>query len=171
MENSDFRMLGRDPIESVRGSVAAAIIHEQNLEGAPQALEFLEEFLDQHAEVIALVVNRNQDREQRVQGGTPGTWIGRAGSVRRSVPVHVRPSGPPGSEDAVPGRLAAAGVTAPDARMSFGQCIFHFPRDVPASDVVRFSLDAMRALGAEPADGRWEWAVTVEIDTTGPAGS
>jgi len=23
----------------------------------------------------------------------------------------------------------------------------------------------------EPADGRWEWAVTVEIDTTGPAGS
>jgi hypothetical protein len=59
MENSDLRMLGRDPIESVRGSVAAAVIHEQNLEGAPQALEFLEEFLDQHAEVIALVVKRN----------------------------------------------------------------------------------------------------------------
>lgn len=111
-----------------------------------------------------------KERKARRQE-VPGTWIGRAGSVRRSVPVHVRPSGPPGSEDAVPGRLAAAGVTAPDARMSFGQCIFHFPRDVPASDVVRFSLDAMRALGAEPADGRWEWAVTVEIDTTGPAGS
>jgi len=85
--------------------------------------------------------------------------------------VHVRPSGPPGSEDAVSGRLAAAGVAAPDARMSFGQCIFDFPRDAPAADVVRFSLDAMRALGAEPADGRWEWTGTVEIDTTGPAGS
>lgn len=101
----------------------------------------------------------------------PGTWIGRAGSIRRSVPVHVRPPGPPGSEDAVPGRLAAARVTAPDARTSFGQCIFDFPLDASAADVVRFSLDAMRALGAEPADGRWEWAGTVEIDTTGPAGS
>jgi hypothetical protein len=29
----------------------------------------------------------------------------------------------------------------------------------------------MRALGAEPADGRWEWAGTIEIDTAGPAGS
>jgi hypothetical protein len=111
-----------------------------------------------------------KERKARRQD-VPGTWIGRAGSIRRSVPVHVRPSGPPGSEDAVPGRLAAAGVTAPDARMSFGQCIFDFSRDASAADVVRFSLDAMRALGAEPANGRWEWAATVEIDTTGPAGS
>ena len=111
-----------------------------------------------------------KERKARRQEA-PGTWIGRAGSIRRSVPVHVRPSGPPGSEDAVPGRLEAAGVAAPDARMSFGQCIFDFPRDAPAADVVRFSLDAMRALGAEPADGRWEWTGTVEIDTTGPAGS
>ena len=111
-----------------------------------------------------------KERKARRQD-VPGTWIGRAGSIRRSVPVHIRPPGPPGSEDAVPGRLSASGVTAPDARMSFGQCIFDFPRDASAAGVVRFSLDAMRALGAEPADGRWEWAATVEIDTTGPAGS
>ena len=55
--------------------------------------------------------------------------------------------------------------------MSFGQCVFHFSRDAAATDVVHFSLDAMRALGAEPADGRWEWGATVEVDTTGPAGS
>ena len=71
----------------------------------------------------------------------------------------------------MPGRLSAAGVTAPDARLSFGQCVFDFPRDASAATVVRFSLDAMRALGAEPADRRWEWGATVEIDTTGPAGS
>jgi hypothetical protein len=111
-----------------------------------------------------------KERKARRQD-VPGTWIGRAGSIRRSVPVHVRPPGPAGSEDAVPGRLAAAGVTAPDARMSLGQCTFDFPRDASAADVVRFSLDAMRALGADPADGRWEWTATVEIDTTGPAGS
>ncbi|HEY4398008.1 MAG TPA: hypothetical protein VGO28_10080 [Acidimicrobiia bacterium] len=111
-----------------------------------------------------------KERKARRQE-VPGTWIGRARSIRRSVPVHVRPPGPPGSEDGVPSRLAAAGVSAPDARMSLGQCIFDFPRDAAAADFVRFSLDAMRALGAEPADGRWEWAGTIEIDTTGPAGS
>ena len=101
----------------------------------------------------------------------PGTWIGRAGSIRRSVPVHVRPPGPPGKEDTVAEQLAAAGINAPEARMSFGQCVFHFSRDAAATDVVRFSLDAMRALGAEPADGRWEWDATIEVDTTGPAGA
>lgn len=110
-----------------------------------------------------------KERKARRQD-VPDTWIARAGSIRRSMPVQVRPSGPPGSEDAVPGRLAA-GVTAPDAHMSLGQCIFDFPRHASASDVVRFSLDAMRALGAEPADGRWECSGTIEIDTTGPAGS
>ena len=111
-----------------------------------------------------------KERKARRQE-VPGTWIGRAGSIRRSVPVHVRPPGPPGKEDTVAEQLAAAGVSGPEARMSFGQCVFHFSRDAAATDVVRFSLDAMRALGAEPADGRWEWAATVEIDTTGPAGS
>ena len=111
-----------------------------------------------------------KERKARRQE-VPGTWIGRAGSIRRSVPVHVRPPGPPGKEDAVPEQLAAAGITAPEARMSFGQCVFHFSRDAAATDVVRFSLDAMRALGAEPTAGRWEWDATIEVDTTGPAGS
>jgi len=111
-----------------------------------------------------------KERKARRQE-VPGTWIGRAGSIRRSVPVHVRPPGPPGKEDTVAEQLAAAGITGPEARMSFGQCVFHFSRDVAATDVVRFSLDAMRALGAEPADGRWTWDATIEVDTTGPAGS
>jgi len=111
-----------------------------------------------------------KERKARRQE-VPGTWIGRAGSIRRSVPVHVRPPGPPGKEDTVAEQIAAAGITGPEARMSFGQCVFHFSRDAAATDVVRFSLDAMRALGAEPADGRWEWGATVEVDTTGPAGS
>ena len=111
-----------------------------------------------------------KERKARRQE-VPGTWIGRAGSLRRSVPVHVRPPGPPGKEDTVADQIAAAGITGPEARMSFGQCVFHFSRDAAATDVVRFSLDAMRALGAEPADGRWEWDATIEVDTTGPAGS
>jgi len=111
-----------------------------------------------------------KERKARRQE-VPGTWIGRAGAIRHAVPVHIRPPGPPGKEDAVPGELAAAGVTAPEPRMSFGQCIFDFPRDTSAADVVRFALAAMRALGAEPAEGRWEWDRTVEVDTTGPAGS
>ncbi len=112
-----------------------------------------------------------KERKARRQE-VPGTWIGRAGSIRRALPVHIRPPGPPGKEDAVPGQLSAAGVTAPEAHMSFGQCIFHFSRDdTSAADVVRFALAAMRALGAEPAEGRWEWDRTVEVDTTGPAGS
>ena len=111
-----------------------------------------------------------KERKARRQE-VPGTWIGRAGSIRRSVPVHVRPPGPPGKEDTVAEQIAAAGITGPEARMSFGQCVFHFSRDAAATDVVRFALDAMRALGAEPADGRWEWDATIEVDTTGPAGS
>jgi len=111
-----------------------------------------------------------KERKARRQE-VPGTWIGRAGSIRRSVPVHVRPPGPPGKEDTVAEQIAAAGITGPEARMSFGQCVFHFSRDAAATDVVRFALDAMRALGAEPADGRGEWDATIEVDTTGPAGS
>ena len=101
---------------------------------------------------------------------TPGTWIGRSRLLRRSVPVHVRPPGPPGKEDALPGKLAAAGVEAPQARISFGQCIFDFRADTAAADIVRFSLAAMRALGADPAGGRWEWRATVELDTSMPGG-
>jgi hypothetical protein len=110
-----------------------------------------------------------KERKARRQE-VPGTWIGRAGSIRRSLPGHVRPPGPPGKEDTVAEQIAAAGITAPEARMSVGQCVFHFSRDAAATDVVRFSLDAMRALGAEPSDGRWEWDATIEVDTTGPAG-
>ena len=42
---------------------------------------------------------------------------------------------------------------------------------VSADDLVRFCLAALHALGARPADGRWEYSQTVEVDTTGPAGS
>jgi hypothetical protein len=101
----------------------------------------------------------------------PGVWVGRPRWYSRKVTVHVRPPGPPGREDAVPDKIAAAGVAAPEARMSFGQCIYKFPRATSATDIVQFSLAAMRAVGAQPADGRWEWGRTVELDTSGPAGS
>jgi len=52
-----------------------------------------------------------------------------------------------------------------------GTCTFRFPNDVPADELVRFCLSALHALGARPAGGRWEYRQTVEVDTTGPAGS
>jgi len=67
--------------------------------------------------------------------------------------------------------LTAAGVDAPEAHVGVGgSCTFRFPKDVSAEKVVRFSLSALHALGAEPAGGRWEYHQTVEVDTTGPAG-
>ena len=100
---------------------------------------------------------RERPRRPRTQGaegpapGGPGTWIGRAGSIRRSVPVHVRPPGPPGKEDAVPEQLAAAGITAPEARMSFGQCVFHFPATPPQpTSCVSRSMPCARSAPSPP---------------------
>lgn len=98
----------------------------------------------------------------------PHVWIGRPRWYRRSVTVNIW--GVDG--DTVAGTLAAAGVDAPEARVGVGgTCALRFPNGVSADDLVRFCLAALHALGARPADGRWEYSQTVEVDTTGPAGS
>jgi hypothetical protein len=98
----------------------------------------------------------------------PHVWIGRPRWYRRSVTVNVW--GVDG--DTVAGTLAGAGFDAPESHVGVGgTCTFRFPNDVAADELVRFCLSALQALGARPAGGRWEYSQTVEVDTTGPAGS
>jgi hypothetical protein len=60
------------------------------------------------------------------------------------------------SEDDAMQLVSDAGV-GPEPRKSFGQYIYDFPGDVAGGELVKFATAALRALGARPANDRWEW--------------
>jgi hypothetical protein len=56
-------------------------------------------------------------------------------------------------------RLLAANMDEPPPRKSFGYCTYELDGDPTASELVDFALRGLRALGALPRDGRWDFAV------------
>jgi len=52
--------------------------------------------------------------------------------------------------------LAAGGVSGAALEESWGNTSTHFPADVSAEAVVRWTIAALRAVGASPADG-WRY--------------
>jgi len=56
-------------------------------------------------------------------------------------------------------RLLAANMDEPPPHKSFGHCTYELDRDATASELVDFALRGLRALGARPLDGRWDFAV------------
>ena len=85
--------------------------------------------------------------------------VGKPGLLSKDIGVLVSEGGG-GNKDTVR-KLEAAGVAGPEVRSSFGQQIHDFPPETPAADIVEFALAALRALGATPADGLWEWEASV----------
>lgn len=62
------------------------------------------------------------------------------------------------SQDDANAKVVAAGIAgAPRSRMSFGQHLYDFSETATGKDLLDFSIAALRALGAKPADGRWEY--------------
>jgi hypothetical protein len=86
----------------------------------------------------------------------PCATISRPGIVGKAPHVFVVPS-PNMTQEQAQSIIAAAGLEGPHARESFGQYVYDFAGDVSGEHLVSFALAALRAVGAQPADGRWEY--------------
>jgi hypothetical protein len=56
-------------------------------------------------------------------------------------------------------RLLMANMDEPPPRRSFGHCTYELDRNSTAGELVDFALRGLRALGARPLEGRWDFAV------------
>jgi hypothetical protein len=56
-------------------------------------------------------------------------------------------------------RLLAANMDEPPPRKAFGYCTYEIGRTVNAGELVDFAVRGLRALGARPEGGRWDFAV------------
>ena len=62
-------VLGVEGAQDVRGAVAAAVVHEDDLVRPPELLERLGEAMVEVAEALGLVEDRHDDRERRARLG------------------------------------------------------------------------------------------------------
>jgi hypothetical protein len=90
--------------------------------------------------------------------GGPEATVSRPGLVGNRPMVQLSLEG--SSEADVERRLAAANMGGPQPRASFGLCIYDFPGETGGTELLDFALRGLRALGAAPADGRWEYTAT-----------
>jgi hypothetical protein len=91
--------------------------------------------------------------------GSPQASISKSGLTSKGPRVHFSPPGEM-TEDDVQTRVRAAALRGPEPRKSFGQYVYDFPGDASGQELVTFALDGLRALGAEPANGMWEYQGT-----------
>jgi hypothetical protein len=82
--------------------------------------------------------------------------ISRAGVVNRRPRVVFSASGTSARD--IERRLISEDMRDPTPRASFGQCVYEFGTDARGTDLVDFALRGLRALGAEPVDGRWTYS-------------
>jgi hypothetical protein len=88
--------------------------------------------------------------------------ISRAGVVNRRPKVVFSASGTSARD--LERRLISADMCDPKPRASFGQCVYEFATDTRGTELVDFALRGLRALGAQPVDGRWSYS---ELEQSG----
>ena len=82
--------------------------------------------------------------------------ISRTGVVNRRPKVVFSASGTSARD--VERRLISADMRDPKPRTSFGQCVYEFGTDARGAELVDFALRGLRALGAQPIDGKWSYS-------------
>jgi hypothetical protein len=91
--------------------------------------------------------------DERAQA--PSVRIGGHGVLRRKARIVV--AAPDVEPRMVQKRLADAGVRGGEPKTSWGILVYEFPAGATAGELVRFGLDALRALGASvPAGWMYE---------------
>ena len=95
----------------------------------------------------------------RGEVGNPQVTISSPGLfAKKSTAFVVPPDGM--TRDWARSRVVAAKLNAPEPRKSAGQYVYDFPLDTSATQLVEFALGVLRALGAQPTNGRWAYCTT-----------
>jgi hypothetical protein len=86
----------------------------------------------------------------------PNATISRPGLVGKAPRIVVEPPLDMTPEQAQ-SIIAAADIDGPQARRSSGHCIYDFAADSSGAQLVGFALAALRAIGGQAVNDRWEY--------------
>ena len=88
------------------------------------------------------------------EAGIPQASISKSGLFGAAT-VKLWPPADMSEDDAM--QLVSDAGVGPEPRKSFSQYIYDFPGDVKGVELLNFATAALRAIGAQPANDRWEW--------------
>ncbi len=96
--------------------------------------------------------------------GVPQARISAGGLTSPGPSVFLVPGGAMTQADANAKVVSAAIPGAPQSRIQFGQHVYEFSESATGTDLLDFSFAALKAIGARPADNRWEYFASTGDD-------